>query len=120
MSRTWSTTQLIAISLACLLLGSVIGGLVIGYSKFSKGIDVMVDVKDKADAVEERYGSQLQETADGVFDKSTEAVGSVGADELGREITEVGKDVIREGGETAKSFLKSWQDKAKQDSTDSN
>lgn len=106
--------RILAVAFVCLAIGAIIGGFVVANSKFSHVADISAKTMESVNALQEKYGVELQkvfdvllqdkvvEALEGMESERISAVLTRGTEELGNEAIETGKQALR----TLRSKLK--------------
>ena len=109
-----SKTAATLIAFLAFAVGCVVGGAVVGSSKYSKAAEAAVEFKEEIDQLKATYGNKVHEVFTLMLDKKVvEILKNVDSETLGNELTVQGKEVVQEAGKTAKQALEEIRERMK-------
>ncbi len=103
----------VVICVSFFFLGFASGVILFGYSKFSKGVDTIVSVKEDIDKVKKEYGEDVKEIADEVKEKGSASIKAVSAEEIGEKGTRAVEDIIEDATKTFRDVTSGLRKKVK-------
>ena len=112
-SKGWNAGAVFVFCFTSFTIGFLCGVAYLSSTKFSKGVDTIVSVKEDMDKVKQEYGDGVKEIADGVKEKGAASIKAVSAEEIGKKGSRAVEDVIEDATKTFRDVTSALRDKVK-------